>query len=66
MKNKKAKQMMLNELFNSYFMPFMVHSIDEYHYPYITCWNKVLMREQTARLSRKTVSLTADQHKAIK
>lgn len=66
MKNKKAKQMMLNQLFESYFMPSMVHSIYEYHYPYITCWNKILMIQQTAHLSRKTISLTADQYKAIK
>lgn len=62
MKNKQVKQMMASILFNSKFLSD-IHSIVDFDYPVLTVWNSELSIEQFACLSRKAVSLTANQLK---
>lgn len=60
MKNKKAKQMMGVQLFKNQFLDD-VHTVVEFDFSMLTVWNCELDIEQFASLSKKTVSLTANQ-----
>jgi hypothetical protein len=60
MKNKRVKLMMEVQLFKNQFLD-EVHSVVEFDFPMLTVWNCELGIEQFCSLSKKKVSLTADQ-----
>jgi hypothetical protein len=60
MKNKQVKNQMAVQLFKNKFLDD-VHSIVEFDFPMLTVWNCELDIEQFCSLSKKKVSLTADQ-----
>lgn len=60
MKNKNAKRMMGEQLFKNQFLDD-VHTVVEFDFPMLTVWNCELDIEQFRSLSKKLVSLTADQ-----
>ena len=66
MKNKKVRKQFEHTLFEKDFEVNGVHKVSAFYFPVLWCYNMVLDYEQSSRLPSKVVSLTADQHRAIK
>lgn len=57
MKNKRVKQMMFSVLYERDFETEHVHVPVNMDFPMLTCWNRVLKKEQFSSMPSRMVSI---------